>query len=436
MFEKIKNFIKRTKGKTIFKVFSLTALSTVIKLFANLISIKVLAVLIGPSGIALLGQLSNFSAIAQTIGSGGINNGVTKYVAEYKESEEKIKHLISTSTKISLYLSIIIGILPIIFSDYLSVKILKSADYSIVFVFFGFTLCLYTLNNQLLAILNGFREFKKYVTINIIASFVGLSFTLLLVFFFSIKGALIAAISFQSITFFVSLFFVLKSPWFKKTFVFSRFNYFFAKKLFGYSMMMLVTAFTVPVSQIIVRNFITKKISIVDAGIWEGINKISVMYLMLITSSLGIYYLPKLSEIKTLKKIRDEVFNVYKFIIPITIAAIFFIFIFNGYIVEILFTKEFSSMRIMFPYQLVGDFFKIMAWVLSFIMVAKSKTKLYIITELVFSGIFVSLSMIWIKKMGLIGASFAYMINYILYFIGMLVVFNKLFLKINLEDEI
>ena len=69
-------------------------------------------------------------------------------------------------------------------------------------------------------------------------------------------------------------------------------------------------------------------------------------------------------------------------------------------------------------------------------MVAKSKTKLYIITELVFSGIFVSLSMIWIKKMGLIGASFAYMINYILYFIGMLVVFNKLFLKINLEDEI
>ena len=72
-------------------------------------------------------------------------------------------------------------------------------------------------------------------------------------------------------------------------------------------------------------------------------------------------------------------------------------------------------MRIMFPYQLVGDFFKIMAWVLSFIMVAKSKTKLYIITELVFSGMFVTLSMIWIKKMGLIGASFAYMINYILY---------------------
>ena len=115
---------------------------------------------------------------------------------------------------------------------------------------------------------------------------------------------------------------------------------------------MLVTAFTVPVSQIIVRNFITKKISIVDAGIWEGINKISVMYLMLITSSLGIYYLPKLSEIKTLKKIRDEVFNVYKFIIPITIAAIFFIFIFNGYIVEnsfykrILFDENYVSLSV------------------------------------------------------------------------------------------
>jgi O-antigen/teichoic acid export membrane protein len=425
LFEKI----LRLKEKQILKVFSFTAISTIVKMLTNLVSVKVLAVYVGPAGVALLGQLSNFSNIVLTVGSGGINGGVTKYIAEYRNSPDKIKSLLSTSTKITFSLSILIGALLIIFSKYLATLILNSTEHRLIFIVFGLTLCLYSLNNQLLAILNGFKEYKKYVIINITASIIGLFFTVTLVLLYGIKGALISAVSYQSITFFISLFFVLKSPWFKKDYFIGRFNYYFSKKLFQYSLMTIVSAFTVPVSQIVVRNYITNSISLNAAGIWEGINRISGMYLMLITSSLAIYYLPRLSEIKRKEELRNEIFNVYKFLIPVVIFSILLIFISKNYIINLVFSKEFSTMESLFKFQLIGDFFKINAWILSFIMIAKAKTKLFITTEIVFSATFITLSFILVNKIGLEGAAMAYMVNYLIYFIVMLIIFKKLLFK-------
>ena len=237
----------------IFKVFSFTAFSTLIKMLTSLISVKVLAVVVGPSGVALLGQLSNFSGILMTLGSGGINNGVTKYIAEFNGDKVKISKILSTSTKITLTLSIIIGLILILFSSSFSSLIFNNFEYKIVFIIFGFTLVFYTLNNQLLAILNGFKEYRKYVLINILASVFGLIFTVVLVLIYNLKGALIASISYQSITFFISLILVLKSPWFDYNLVSDKFNKDAAKRLFGYSLMTLISASTVPVSQMIIN---------------------------------------------------------------------------------------------------------------------------------------------------------------------------------------
>jgi PST family polysaccharide transporter len=431
MLNKLRNFALKIKGKEIFKVFSSTAIATVIKMLTNLISIKVLAVYVGPSGVALLGQLGNFSNIVLTVGSGGINGGVTKYISEFRDSPKKIKEILSTSTKITFLLSLIVSFVLIFFSKYFSLSILKSEEYRIVFIIFGFTLCLYALNNQLLAILNGFKEYKKYVAINIIASMIGLVFTVTLVFFYGLKGALVAAVTFQSIIFFVSLIYVLRSPWFNKFFFTGRFNFIFSKKLVQYSLMTIVSAFTVPVSQIVVRNYITDNISLNDAGIWEGINRISGMYLMIITSSLAVYYLPRLSEIKRRDELRREIFDVYIFLLPIVTISILVIFFLKSYIVEIIFSKDFYAMKDLFGFQLIGDFFKIASWILSFIMIAKSQTKLFIITELSFALMFSLLSVYLIQKIGLVGATVAYMLNYFVYFIVMILIFKNLLLNIN-----
>lgn len=425
LLQRLINFTKAD----IVKVFSFTAISTLVRMLTGFISIKVVALIIGPAGIALLGQLNNFSSIVMTAGSGGINSGITKYVAEYKESPGKVRLFISTALQLTIVLSILTGLVLIIFARYFSRVILFNPSYSYVFVLFGITLTLYTSNGYLMSILNGYKEFKKYVKISIVTSITGAFFTVGLVWLWQLKGALISAVTYQSIAFFVTLLMITKSPWF----IYNNFNVRFSKtvlkKYFSYSLMVIVSAATIPISQIFIRSYVISHLSATEAGWWEAMNRISGMYLMVITSSFGVYYLPRLSEIKDRYELRKEIFTAYKVIIPVLIVSFLGIYIFRDFIIRVLFSSEFSPMRNLFAWQLIGDLFKISSWLLAFLMVAKSMTSLYITTEVLFSAFFVGLSILFLRNNQVVGVTQAYMLNYLIYLISMVLIFRNLILN-------
>jgi O-antigen/teichoic acid export membrane protein len=424
--QRLFNKVRKTE---IIKVFSLTSISTLIKMLTGFISIKVVAVIIGPSGIALLGQLNNFSSIAMTAASGGINSGITKYVAEYKESPNKVRLFISTALQITLILSLFCGLLFILFSRALSSLILSNISYSYVFTLFGITLTLYTLNNLLMSIINGYKEFKNFVNISIINSIAGVIFTVILVFIWQLKGALISAVTYQSIGLFITIFMVSRSPWFVSKNFKVRFSKLVLKKYLSFSLMTLVTAATVPVSQLFLRTYVIEHLSTTEAGWWEAMNRISGMYLMVITSSFGVYYLPRLSEIKDKKELKKEILTAYKIIIPILVVGFTAIYFLRDLIIQILFTKEFYPMRDLFIWQLIGDMFKIATWLIGVSFIAKSLTKLYIFNEIFFSILFVVLGVYLINYFNIKGLTIAYMINYLVNMLFMVIIFKKIILK-------
>ncbi|WP_312819045.1 O-antigen translocase [Kaistella carnis] len=425
MIEKLKKVI----SSDLVKVFSFTGLSTIIKLVTSYVSVKVVAAIIGPSGIALIGQLQNFSSIFTTLGAGGINNGVVKYVSEYKDNETELQKYIRNGFKITVFLSFFFGLFLIVSSSYLSKWILLDTQYNYVFIYFGVSLFLLSINNYFLSILNGFKEFKKFVVINIITSVVGLLFTVTLVLLFHLKGALIATVTYQSVILFITVFFLRKTPWFTSKVLWGKWNKDIIRKYLSYSFMALVSAATVPVSQLLVRGFLIKKYSMDSAGYWEGMNRISGLYLLFVTTSFSVYYLPRLSEIKTEALLKHEIIKTYKIITPIIAGSLILIFLLKNLVINILFTKEFYPMKDLFFWQLLGDFFKIMSWILAFVMVAKSMFKIYIITEILFSTLFVGLSVLFINNFGVIGATQSYCLNYFLYFLVMLFLFRNLLLK-------
>ena len=98
-------FIIKLFRTDILKVFSLTAVATIVKGITGFISVKVIAVIIGSSGIAMLGQLTNFSSIIMTLATGGIGNGVVKFVAEHKSDPDRVNSYLSTAIRIVLFSS-------------------------------------------------------------------------------------------------------------------------------------------------------------------------------------------------------------------------------------------------------------------------------------------------------------------------------------------
>ena len=192
---------KKENTLNLAKTASLTFISTVIKLIAGLVINKTVSVYIGPSGIALIGQFQNASQMALITAQGGINTGVTKYTAEYGGNSDKLPLLWSSAIKITVLCSSIVGIILVVGASYWSDYILKTQDYTYVFITFGFTIIFFSLNQLLLSILNGLKEIKTFIVINITQSVYSLFFTTLLIYFWHLDGALIALVTNQSIIF-------------------------------------------------------------------------------------------------------------------------------------------------------------------------------------------------------------------------------------------
>ena len=410
---------------SLIKTSILTAISTILRVFTGFIINKCISIYIGPSGLAMVGQFQNFVAITSTIANGAISQGVVKYIAEYREDIDKKSRILSTALIISLSSATIVAILLNIFSLDLSIYILKSEKYRTIFQLFGFTIILFSLNTLLISILNGEKEIKKYVIVNIASSLFSLIFTSFLVIKFALLGSLFAMVFNLSVIFFITLILVTKSPWFNFRYFFRGFDKQSGLKLGRYILMALVSATTLPLSQMLVRDYIANSLDWQSAGYWQGIWYISSIYLMVVTTSLGVYYLPRLSEIKNPIELKREIIDGYKIILPIVIVVAFTIYIFREYIVYIAFSRDFRPMLELFKWQLIGDVIKIASWLLSYIMLAKAMTRLYIYTEIIFSALFVILSMLLIDRFGLIGVTYAFVLNYILYFIVMVDIFRR-----------
>lgn len=395
-------------------------------MLTGLISVKIVASIIGPSGVALLGQLNNFSSILLGMANGGINSGITKYVAEYNGDESEIKKLLSNALRITLFFTLLVSLGLISLHNWLSRLIMLSDEYGYVFFIFGFTIFLYTMNATLVSILNGYKEFKKYVKVNIVGTLVGLLFTVSLVLALGLKGALISAVTFQSVVFFITFWICRKAPWLSVSYYKEKLDRKTLRRFLSYSAMTLVSLSVVPVSQMLLRGYVISNISITEAGWWEAMNRISGMYLMVITSSFSIYYLPRLSEIKETAELRHEIFKCYKVIVPMLLFGLTAIYLLRSVVIAILFSPDFYPMENLFIWQLLGDFFKICSWLLAFLMVAKSMTRFYIATEILFSGLFVALGFFFMNLNGVVGLTQAYFVNYVVYMLVMIMVFRKI----------
>ena len=81
----------------------------------------------------------------------------------------------------------------------------------------------------------------------------------------------------------------------------------------------------------------------------------------------------------------------------------------------------------LFTFQLLGDFFKIGSFLLGYILIAKADVRLFIVSEVLFSASLVILSYFFIDKYGVIGSTYAFCLNYGLYWIAMIFITRKYF---------
>ncbi len=410
---------------TLIKTSILNGIAVVIKMLTLLGLNKILAIYVGPAGYAALGQFQNAVQMITTLASGAINTGVTKYTAEYHEDESKQHAIWRTAGTISLIGSVLVTIAVIAFNKQLAGWFLKDESLSSVFTWLALTLVLFVFNTLFLAILNGKKEIQRYVIANIAGSLFALAVTTAMAIQLGLYGALVALAIYQSLTFFVTLTLTYKASWFKLSYLLGSIDKQAAKNLAKFTAMALTSAACVPLIHILIRNHLGETLGWEAAGYWEAMWRLSAAYLMLVTTTLSVYYLPKLSELQDPAEIKKEILQGYKFILPVAAVCGLVIYLLRDSIIRVLFTAEFSEMELLFGWQMVGDALKIGSWILAYLMLGKAMVKLFIFSEIAFSALFYYLTYYFTSAFGLEGVSFAYAVNYLFYWIFMVFIFWK-----------
>jgi len=420
---------------TLIKTSLLNGIAVVIKMLTMLGLNKILAIYVGPAGYAAIGNFQNAAQMITTFASGAINTGVVKYTAEYHDDEEKQRQVWRTAGTIAVLGSVFTGIGVAVFSKQIAQWFLQDESYNTVFIWFSVTLVFFIFNTLLLAILNGKKEIHRYIIANIAGSLFALAVTSVLAVQFGLHGALTALAIHPSFAFVITLYLCYKADWFKFSYLFGRLDKQVVLNLSKYTAMALTSAACVPVSHILIRTHLADTLGMDAAGYWEAMWRLSGAYLMLVTTTLSLYYLPKLSELKDPKEIKAEILQGYKIILPVAAACGLVIYLLRDFIIGVLFTSDFIPMRDLFAWQMVGDTLKIGSWILAYLMLGKAMMKLFIASEIVFAAGFYGWTYFLTGMYGLEGVTIAHAINYAIYWVVMGVFIGKTVLGKPLESH-
>lgn len=401
------------------KVSMLVGLQSAVRITSSLALNKIIAVYVGPSGYAVMGQFQNLIALMTSLAGGVISTGVTKATAAHYDDEARQRVVWQTAIRFSLWGSLVAGISLFVLRDWLAQRVLNQAGMFDVFIWLAITLPILTLNNILLAIVNGKKETRIYVVSNIIGGLLVVGMIIAMTMAFGLHGILISYTIGPALVLMTTAIFVTRTRWFSFKQLWGKIDLPEMRELAGFGAMGLLSALIIPFSLIVIRDYLVTKLGMNVAGYWQATWKISEIYLTLVTGALAVYYLPRLAEIRTSRELKSEIFNVYRLILPIVTAGALLIYFLRDFIIHILLTKEFAPMRDLFFWQLVGDVLKIGAWILAYVMVGRAMVKAYLISEFMLWVTFMALARWGIDSIGVKGVTMAYAATYGLFWIAM-----------------
>lgn len=401
------------------------AIQVIVRFAISILNIKIIAVLVGPSGMALVGYLNNALQVGLSISNLGFKDGIVKYISQYKGDKNTQNKYISTSIIAVFIASIFLSIIALLFSKKISEHIFLSDEYFRIFRFAGIFLITNSLFNLLLSILNGLEKQKYFILLNIVLSVSGFLVALGAILLWGLNGLLWAQL------FLCTIAFLLGIRIFKRI-VKTKISYFsfnILKNLSKYSTMALFSAVTGPIVYLIIRNILRTETSMITLGLWDGINRISTNYLLIITSAFSYYFIPTFSQITNKRGIVNEVKKTYKVLAPLLLIGGLTIYFGKDIIIKLLFTEEFLEMRPLFIWQVIGDFFKIMAWILATLLIAKARVKTYLILETAAMALQIILIKLITTHLSNDYLTLYYCIENFLYFITLCIIFYFYYFK-------
>ncbi|MBF8148302.1 O-antigen translocase [Winogradskyella sp. F6397] len=407
---------KFISSNIVLKITSLNAVVITIRLIVSAFIQRLLAVTVGEAGYASIGQVRNVLAMLTSTSTLGTFNGVVKYVAEFKSNQPELSKVFSTVSVFAIIGSLISAAVLFFGSSYLSDYLFQSQDYIYIFQLLAVIVPFIAVGRVVNAVVSGLSDYKRYAKIELISYLLATGALVIGLYTSELQGVIIAIALAPVIQLIVLAFVFGKTLNAHVKLKSLNLNVLYKNKLLAFTLMSFISTFLLNYVELFIRTLVADEISINEAGYWTAITFISKNYMVFATGLFTLYVLPKFASIHNKHEFKVEVFNIYKTILPIFGIGMLLVYLLKDYIILLIY-PDFSGMKPLFKWQLLGDFVRLGALVLSHQFLAKRLVKSFVITEVISLALFFILSKVFIQYFGTEGIVIAHFVRYIIYFI-------------------
>ncbi|MEJ4047378.1 lipid III flippase WzxE [Erwinia sp. SLM-02] len=393
-----------------------TAASTLIKIAAGLLVVKMLAVSYGPSGVGQAGNFRQLITVLGVMAGAGIFNGVTKLVAQHQQQPTELRAVTGTASAMVLGFSLLLAVGFLLFAAPISQALFDDVKYQQVIRIVAFLQLGIAWANLALAIVKGFRDAAGNALALIVGSVIGVAAWFVCYWLGGYSGALVGLAMVPALVAIPALAVLARSDRLPMRYLLPVWQPQYARQLGKFTVMALITAVTLPVAWVMMRNLLQAHAGWEQVGLWQGVTSISDAYLQFITASFSVWLLPTLARLDNKADISREIMRALRFVLPAVMVASFCVWLLRDFAIWLLFSSQFTGMRDLFVWQLTGDVLKVGCYVFGYLVIAKASLRFYILTEVSQFILLTGFSRWLIPLHGAAGAAQAYMATYIAYF--------------------
>lgn len=373
--------------------------------------------MLGTAGIGIIGVLQSVIDIFRSTYSLGMDTAGVKEIAETGSKEDRFA-LDETISRFNIWFLTMacLALLTCVFLCYpLSNWAFGSDRYASHIA--ALSVCIFSaiLTTGRSTILQGMRKIPELAKTTIWGSLFGLVTTIPVYLVWGIEG-IIPAFIISSFVSFLSVEYYYRKQ--RITFVDLSVKKAFSSGLntLKLGLYIVIAGIIGTVSMFLVRAFITRNIDVEATGLFQASWVITTVYLGLILRAMGSDYFPRLSAIVGDRKGVRTLVNEQTYIVLVVASPVIIgIIVFSAYILRILYSGEFMAAANILNWQILGSFLKIISWPVAFIMLARNKGLLFLITEIIFYTVYLFSAYLLYPKYGLDASGIGYFAAYVVY---------------------
>ncbi len=404
--------------KQIAKSTGIFAGSQGINIAAGIVRTKVLALLLGPAGVGLVGLYQSVIDVAKSLSGLGLSFSAVKDIAQSTASkdEQKVAETITVTRQLVWWAGLLGTLLMIVFSSTISQFVFHDQEHILAICLLSF--CVFTglISSGQMALLQGTRQLPAMAKASVYGTLVGLVVAVTLYAWLGINGIVPALMGISVVSLFFSWFFTRQL---RKKRVKMSFNEVGKKgsamiKLGVSSMLSGLAATCV---MMLIKTFILNETQQEEmVGLFQAVWSLSAMYISALLSAMSTDYYPRLCSMENDEKTMVSFANQQtRFVMLVSTPMVVLMILFTPLILTLFYSNSFLSATGMMQFQMVGIFLKLAIWPVAFFLLAKGKGGRFLLTEVSWYVVYYAATALMWPHYGLLAAGMAYVLAYIVY---------------------